>query len=278
MKVFVSTDIEGTAGIVDWSQVIGPGPKYEAGRRLLLDEVNAAIDGALEAGATEIVVNDAHWTMQNLEPAELHGEASLVSGKHKPLYMMQGLDASFAAVFLVSYHGAISAERATLTHTYNPYAFHEIRLNDAAVGESAINALVALAYGVPVALITGDAATAEEARPFMPGLEAVVVKDSIGRFAAQSLHPAVACERIREGARRGLERVRDLAPPAIDLPARLDLSLSSADMTEMATRIRGVERTGVRMVRLEDDDPLRLYRTFVTVVILTATLVDAVPA
>jgi len=91
VKVFLSTDIEGTAGIVDWGQVLGSG-EYEMGRRLLQNEVNAAIDGALEAGATELVVNDSHWTMQNLLPAELHGRASLISGKHKPLYMMEGLD------------------------------------------------------------------------------------------------------------------------------------------------------------------------------------------
>ena len=277
MKIFLSTDIEGAAGIVDWSQVVGPGPKYEAGRRLLLGEVNAAIDGALAAGATEFVVNDAHWTMQNLEPEELHGEASLVSGRHKPLFMMQGLDPSFDAVFLVAYHGAIGAERATLSHTYNPNAFHEVRLNGTPVGESAVNALVALAHGVPVALLTGDAATAEEARPFLPDLEAVVVKDSLGRFAAQSLHPTVARARIHDGARRALGRLDELRPPVIELPARLDLSLQSADMAEIATRLRGVERTGVRAVRLEDGDPLRLYETFVTAGILARTLVDAEP-
>ena len=92
MKVFISFDMEGVAGIVDWSQCRGPGQPYEEGRRLLLGEVNAAIDGAMAGGATEIVCNDSHGTMNNLDPEELHGQAAYVSGRHKPLYMMQGLD------------------------------------------------------------------------------------------------------------------------------------------------------------------------------------------
>lgn len=103
--------------------------EYERGRALLLGEVNAAIEGALAAGATEVVVNDAHWTMHNLDPADLAGGASLISGKQKPLYMMEGLDDSFDVVFLVAYHGSIGAERAVLSHTFNPSAISEARLN-----------------------------------------------------------------------------------------------------------------------------------------------------
>src|SRR5262245_59361005 len=132
MKVFLSSDIEGTAGIVDWGQVLGEG-EYALGRRLLLAEVNAAIDGAMAGGATEVVGNDAHWTMQNLPPDELHGGASYISGKHKPLYMMEGLDASYDAVFFVSYHGSISAERAILSHTYNPFAVYDVQINGTVV-------------------------------------------------------------------------------------------------------------------------------------------------
>ncbi len=275
MKIFLSSDIEGTAGIVDWGQVLGSG-EYEMGRRLLLSEVNAAIDGAIAGGAREVVVNDSHWTMQNLPPAELHGRASSISGRHKPHYMMEGLDGSFDAVFFVSYHGSISAERAILSHTYNPSAVHEARLNGVVAGESAINALVALHHAVPVALITGDEATVAEAEPFMPGIEGVVVKRSITRFAAHSLHPEEACERIREGAQRALERLSSLAPPRIDLPARLDVTFLTADMAEMATWVGGIERTGVRSVRIQDADPLAVYRRFVTVIALTRVIAERV--
>ncbi len=111
MKVFVSSDMEGTAGVVDWEQCVGHGPEAIAGRRLLLAEVNAAIEGAVAGGATEIVVNDSHSTMRNLPPAELAAGASYISGSHKPLYMMQGLDGSFGAVVFISYHGSIGAPR-----------------------------------------------------------------------------------------------------------------------------------------------------------------------
>jgi D-amino peptidase len=274
VKVFLSSDIEGTAGIVDWGQVLGSG-EYEMGRRLLQDEVNAAIDGAVDAGAGEIVVNDSHWTMQNLLPAELHAGASYISGKHKPLYMMEGLDESFDAVFFVAYHGSISAETAILSHTYNPFTIYDVKLNGTVVGESAINALVALHHRVPVALITGDDTTVVEAEPFMPGIEGVVVKRSISRFAAHSLHPQEARRLIRAGAARAVSGLSALRPPSISLPARLDVTLLTADMAEMATWVGGVERTDVRAVRIENDDPLALYRRFVTVVALTRTIAEA---
>jgi D-amino peptidase len=169
VKVFISFDMEGVAGIVDWSQCRAPGQHYEEGRRLLLGEVNAAIDGALDGGATEIVCNDSHGTMFNLDPAELHGRAAYVAGRHKPMYMMEGLDGSFDAVFLVGYHGSISGEGAVLSHTYNPQVISHAELNQTRVGESGINALAALAHGVPVALVTGDQHTTAEAAPFCPG-------------------------------------------------------------------------------------------------------------
>jgi D-amino peptidase len=274
VNVFISTDIEGTAGIVDWQQVLGPGPEYELGRELLTNEVNAAIDGAAEAGARHILVNDAHWTMQNMRPGALHHEASYLSGKHKPLYMMEGLDATFDAVFMIAYHGGISAERAILSHTYNPLAVWEARLNGVPVGESALNALVALHHRVPVVLITGDDATAAEAQPFMPGIETVVVKRSITRFAAESVHPDRACALIRAGATSALARIAAISPPAIDLPATVEVTFLTADMAEMATWIRGVERAGARTVKVIDDDPLRLYRTFVTIIGLTRSIVE----
>lgn len=274
MKIFISSDIEGTAGIADWGQVLMGSHEYELGRTLLEGEVNAAIEGAQEAGATAFVVNDAHHTMQNLRPQNLAGRASLVSGFHKPLYMMEGLDETFACAFLVSYHGSISAEHAVLSHTYNPQAIWHAELNGKVVGESAINMLVAAHYRVPIVLVTGDDATAEEATRFAPGIEAVVVKRSITRFAAESLHPDEARERIREGARRAVSAAASAAPPEIELPARLDLTLLTTDLAEMATWIRGVERSGPRSVRISDDDPLRLYRTFVTLIALTRSLVE----
>lgn len=269
MKVFISFDMEGVAGIVDWEQCVGFGPAYEIGQRLTLEEVNAAIDGALEGGATEIVVNDSHWTMQNLPPDALRGEASYISGRHKPDYMMQGLDDSFDAVFFVGYHGSISGDSSVLSHTYNPATIGEVRLGGEPTGEAGINALVAMRYGVPIALITGDAHTAEQAGHFMPDAERVVVKDSITRFAAHNIHPEAARRLIREGAARAAAKASSLGAPALDLPARLEIDFLNADMAEIATWIRGVERTGTRTATIEGDDPLEVFRSFVGVTYLT---------
>ncbi len=129
MKIYISTDFEGVAGIVDWDQIMVGSHDYDLGRRLLLGELNAAIDGAAAAGAAEFVVNDSHSSMRNLAPDLLHGQATLLSGKHKPLYMMEGLDASFDAIFFLGYHGSIGASQAVLGHTYNPRAIWEVRLD-----------------------------------------------------------------------------------------------------------------------------------------------------
>jgi D-amino peptidase len=272
MKVFISFDMEGVAGIVDWSQCRGPGQAYEEGRQLLLGEVNAAIDGALAGGATEIVCNDSHGTMFNLDPARLHGQASYVSGRHKPLYMMQGLDAwggGADVVFMVGYHGSISGESSVLSHTYNPSVVSHVELNGVRVGESGINALVALAWQVPVGLITGDRQTAGEADPFLPDCERVVVKESFTRFGAAHLHPEAAQAKIAAGARRAAERAAEMKPPAISLPATLEVHMQTADMAEVASWVRGVERTGVRTVGIRGDDPLAMFRSFVGITYIT---------
>ena len=274
MKIFLSSDMEGTTGVVDWLQCRGPHPEYEYYRGLLQAEVNAAIDGALAAGATEFLVNDSHSTMQNLRPDELHGGAAYLSGRHKPRYMMEGLDSSFDAIFFVSYHGSMSSAASTLSHTYNPNAISDVWLNDTIAGESGINALVALAHRVPIVLITGDRTTGEEAEPFCPGIEKVVVKESVSRFAASSLHPERARELIFEGAQRALQRLDSFAPPAIELPATLKVRYRNGDLAEMATWLRGVERVDEKTVTMTDEDPLRLYQTFIISVLLTRGIAE----
>lgn len=276
MKIFVSSDMEGTAGVVDWSQCRHGQPEYAYYRTLLQEEVNAAIEGAMAGGADAFLVNDSHSTMSNLRPDALSGRARYLSGRHKPLYMMQGLDSSYDGVFFISYHGSMGGEQATLSHTYNPLAISEVRLNGVVAGESGINALVALGHGVPVLLITGDTTTAAELEPFCPGAVGAVVKSSVSRFAADSLHPEEAREVIRDAARRAVEGLRSAPLPRIELPATLTVRMRNPDLAEMATWITGVERdpADAVTVRITDEDPVRLYRTFVTVVLLTRGIAE----
>jgi D-amino peptidase len=261
--------MEGVAGIVDWSQCRPPGQPYEEGRQLLLGEVNAAIDGALEAGATEVVCNDSHGAMNNLDPAALHGRASYVAGRHKPLYMMEGMDSSVDAVFFVGYHGSISGASSVLSHTYNPSVISKVSLNGAECGESGINALVALAHDAPVALITGDQQTITEGGPFFKEAERIVVKQSITRFSAAQLHPADARMRIAAGAAQALRRLPSIGLPDIALPARLDIEVQTADMAQVASWVKGAERTGTRTIAIEGDDPLAVFRSFVALTYIT---------
>jgi D-amino peptidase len=274
MKVFLSSDMEGTAGVVDWEQCVGPGPEAAAGRKLLLAEVNAAIDGAVAGGATEIVVNDSHSTMRNLPPGELKGGASYISGSHKPLYMMQGLDDSFDAVLFVSYHGSIGAP-AGLSHTYNPRAVMEARLDGVVTGEAGINALVAAHYGVPVVLVTGDRSACDETTALIPGVHTAVVKEAVSRLAAHSLHPDRACDLIRETARRAVADASAIKPPPL-ASATLEVDVRTTDIAEAASWVRGVERTGDRRLRFTGDNPLAVYRSFCAAILLTRTVAEVV--
>jgi D-amino peptidase len=169
----------------------------------------------------------------------------------------------------VGYHGSISGESSILSHTYNPSVVSHVSLNGVRVGESGINALVALGCGVPIGLITGDRQTAAEADPFLADAERVVVKESFTRFGAVNQHPEVARARIAEAARRAVERVASLRRPAIPLPATLEVHMQTADMAEVASWVRGAERAGVRTVSISGDDPMAMFRSFVAVTSIT---------
>ncbi len=272
MKVFLSTDMEGTAGVVAWEQCVGDGPQAEAGRRLLLAEVNAAIEGAVAGGATDVVVNDSHSTMRNLPADRLAGGASYVSGAHKPLYMMQGLDDSFGACLFVSYHGSVGAA-AGLSHTYNPNAVIEARLDGRVTGEAGINALVAAHYRVPVVLVTGDRCACDETAALIPGVHSAVVKEHVSRVAAHSLHPELACELIKLQARAAVQTAADAPPPRFD-PGVLELSVRTTDIAEAASWVRGVDRTGPRELRIHGDTHLGTYRSFCAAILLTRTVAE----
>jgi D-amino peptidase len=272
VRVFVSCDMEGVAGIVDWSQCQpSGGPAYAAGCNLMLGEVNAAIAGAMTAGVRDIVVNDSHGAMFNLDPAAIARPATYVSGRHKPDYMMQGLDGTFDAVFFVGYHGSISGKPSALSHTYNPEVISRVRLNGQEVGESGINALAAVSHGVPIALVSGDAVAVEEASSFAPDGVCVTTKRSITRFSAHHLRPAEACDRVRDGARRAVDAVvaGEVGLPRIDFPATLDVDCQTGDMAEVATWVKGVERLSERSVRIAGDEGLPMFRSFVALTYIT---------
>ncbi len=273
MKVYLSVDMEGVAGIAAWEQCIAGGDDYPLGRALVTGEVLAAVSAAAAAGATEILVNDSHSAMRNLAPDALPAPVSYLSGRFKPRYMMQGLDETFDAAVFLGYHAAI-ATPGVLSHTYNPKAVAGVRINGTTTGEAGINALVAQHFRVPVVVITGDQYVGPEAEPFCPGIRPVVVKESISRHAARHLHPTVARERIGETVHSALSTLEEFAPPSVPLPATMEVDFVSPDMAEQATWIRGVARLAERTVTVTDDQPLRLFDTFIAMVYLTRSLAD----
>jgi D-amino peptidase len=272
MDVYISADVEGVAGIASWSQITPGADDYAVGRSLMIGEVNAAIEGAAAAGADRIVVNDAHSRMTNLLPEAIDPRAHLVLGHSKPLYMLQGLDASFDAAFFIGYHGSIGEPEAILSHTYNPRAIWEARVDGRVVGEIGINALVCEYFGVPVRLVTGDQATVREAREIFPSVHGAEVKRSFGRYSAESLSPSRSRRVIRDEAEASLAAISRLEPAR--RAVTMDLTFLVADMASMAEWIRGVERTGPRSVSYAAADGLQAYQTFYAILTLTRSIAE----
>ena len=198
MKVFISADMEGATGVVAWVQTEPKYPAYEAARALMIGDVNAAIAGAFEGGATEVIVNDSHDLMLNLPLAELDPRARLLSGPEKPLSMVEGVEGCDLA-FFTGYHARMGTPRAVLDHTY-VFRCHRVWLNDLEVGETGINAAVAGHYGVPVALVTGDEAVCAEARELLGEVETAAVKEARGRQSALCAPQSATRELIREAS------------------------------------------------------------------------------
>lgn len=271
MKVYMSVDIEGVAGVVDALQgnVASGGSDFELGRRLMTEEANAAIEGALAAGATEIVVNDSHASMRNLLPELLHPQAKLIQGRLKPEFMVEGLDSSFDAVFFVGYHAAAGVPDGVLNHAYHPY---ELRGNGQVWSETGINAMMAGYFGVPVALITGDDAAVRDAESILPPHIGVSVKRGITRYAGESLHPSEARTRIRAAAEESLRRLSDWKPVETSTPVTIEMDLYYSFQADVVALMPSVERIGERTIRFQSDNLLDAYHTFVASYYLTRSI------
>jgi D-amino peptidase len=271
MKIYLSVDIEGVAGIVDANQGnLAGGWEYDLGRALMTGEANAAIEGAIEAGATEIVVNDSHAQMRNLIPTELNASARLIQGRIKHRFMTEGLDDSFDAVMLVGYHAPAGVRDGVLNHAFHPY---ELRYNGRVWSEIGLTASVAGHYGVPVVLVTGDDAAVRDAAECLPAHVGVSVKRGISRLAGDSLHPERAREVIRQGARRAVEQLGKIDPLAVDTPVTIEIDFYFSPQADVAALIPTVERIGDRTIRFQAADALEAYRTFLATYYITRNLV-----
>jgi len=216
VKIYIHTDIEGVAGVVQWDHAHGhggpadpAGPYYERSKRLLTAEINAAIEAALEEGADEIVVSDDHGP-GGIDPELLHPKARLLFGK--PFPRGRGFDRSFDAMFFIGQHAMNLTPNANLCHTYSSKGIRRMLLNGQEIGEIGMRAALAGSFGVPVALFTGDDKACAEAKAILPAVELVAVKTSLGRTSALCLHPIEARKAIKAGVARALRRLGDYKP------------------------------------------------------------------
>jgi D-amino peptidase len=282
MKILISADMEGTCGIVHFNQELSseyagymglqPSPDYEWARRLLTQEVNAAIDGAMEGGADEVIVNEAHNGMRNLIPEMLNPRAMLINGSDKPLGMMQGTDLGVDGIICIGYHARANTPGAVMCHTYS-LSIQEIRLNGVPVGEGGLNSAIAGYFNVPFLMICGDDKVVKEVKGLLgEKLVGVAVKQGISRAAAIQMHPEEARKLIKEGARKAAGLTKELKPYKPTLPVRMEMDLINATQADRAEFLPGIERIGPTSVAYTAADMLTIAKAFHVLSSLTGAL------
>jgi D-amino peptidase len=262
MRVFVSIDMEGVAGLAHLQQVMNGAPDYPESRRLMTEEANAAIAGAFDGGGTAVVVGDSHGTMYNLLTELLDPRAEAVIGSPKTYSMMAGLEADTGVCLFVGYHAAAGTQAAVLDHTYSGRAIYACRVNGDAWTEADLNAALAGAMGIPVGLITGDDKACAAISERLPWVVPVVVKQGMGRNAARSLHPSEARVRIRDGATRAVRAAiaGRLTPFRLPPPFDMEADLANTGCADLCVLAPGTERVGARTVRFRTNDFAEAYR------------------
>ncbi len=256
MRVFVSVDMEGVTGVAAPTDVVKGEADYAAGRDLLVGDVNAAVEGAIAGGATDVLVNDSHSSMANLPRGALHEDARLIRGRTKPRSMMQGIDPDHGVALFVGYHAMAGTPGAVLNHTFIGHELLRLRVDGAEAGELGWNARLAGALGVPVGLVTGDDATAAEAHDEVgSAVRTAVVKGGIDRFTADCHPPAVARDRIRSEAQRAVEvaEAGGLSPLSPTEPTTIEADWSATNQAARAASMPGVDRAGPRTTAVEAD-------------------------
>lgn len=252
-RVFISIDMEGISSIVSWPEVDRNNSEYAHTRKIMAGDLNAAIEGALEAGAKEIVVSDAHGGMRNLRPEEVHEAAQLIRGSPKPNSMMEGIKEGFDAAMYVGYHSMKGTENGICAHTISGSVVQAIWINGRMTGEFGMNSALAGHYGVPSVFLAGDYAATVEAEAFVPGITTATVKWALGRYSAKCLHPNVAAKLIKKMAKEALTKEYP-APRVVDSPVEVKVTLATSTQADVSSLIPSLERVdGTTMKGVYDD-------------------------
>ena len=273
MKILIACDMEGITGVTSFEQVDPSTAEYQRFRRLMTGDVNAAIAGAFEGGADEVVVTDGHWFGSNILVEELDPRACLNTGSPAPLAMVQAVDAGVDAAFFVGYHARAGSQNAILDHTWSSSKVANLWLNGLLVGETGLNSSLCGHFNVPVVLVTGDQSVCQEARLWLTDVTTVAVKQASGRHAAEVLAPAVTAELIRSGAKTALERFKaEGLPRPVELltPIKVTVEFIYSDMADQATLLPKSARLDGRRIEVTCDSMLDAYHAFRAAVTLAS--------
>ncbi|MFI0732194.1 M55 family metallopeptidase [Streptomyces sp. NPDC021225] len=273
MKILISADMEGATGVT-WPADVLPGtPQWERCRHLFTSDVSAAVTGFFDGGADEVLINEAHWSMRNLLLEELDERAAMLTGKHKSLSMVEGVQhGDVDGIAFVGYHTGAGTE-GVLAHTYLANSITGVWVDGVPASEGRLNSLVVAEYGVPVVLVTGDDRTCEDAKGYAPAARSVAVKDYVSRYAAVCRTPARTAADIRAAAREAAPLAVRHEPVQAG-PFTVELEFDAEHLVGAATAVPGVEHSGVRRVAYTSPDMYEGIRCFKAVTTLVSAAVE----
>jgi D-amino peptidase len=260
LKVYISVDMEGIAGVVTADQLGPTGFEYARAREFMTGEALAAIAGARDAGATQIVVSDSHGNGQNLLIDKFPPEVTIIRSWPRPLMMMQGIDSTFDAAVFIGYHASTTNPAGVRAHTISSATLAAVELNGVAMPESGINAAIAGYFGVPIVAISGDNVAVSEAQALIGAMEGAVVKQAISFHAAATMTPEAAQQLVRQKVKAGVQRRASIRPYVVRAPVRLDLTLKNYTPAEMLSYLPMVQRTTSHAIRFTGRDILEVSR------------------
>ena len=253
MRVYINTDLEGVAGVAMDSQIGGDSAEYQKARRLLTHEVNAAVEGALSGGATDVLVNDGHASGFNFIFEELHPGARYLMGTSRPVWL-PGLTEETEASLGVGLHAMAGTQSAVRDHTMSSVSWHNLWVNGRPMGEIGLWAAIAGHYDVPCVLVTGCEKACEEAVALIPGIETVVTKQGVSRYAAIMEPAEKVREMIRAGAKAALAKVGAVEPLKVETPVEIRIEFNLSAYADQIRIIPGRERVDARTIVFRGPD------------------------
>jgi D-amino peptidase len=276
MKLFISADMEGIAGVSTIRQMVKEG-EYQRFRKLMTAEVNAAIRGAFNAGAKEVVVADGHGNMSNIIIEELDPRARLVSGNNRVMCQLEGLDETFNGIIFIGHHGREGGSKAVISHTLAGVCVNEMKINGKIVGETEMNAMVAGAFDVPAIFISGDNLYVSEVKETLPEVESVITKYAKDRLSAELLHPEIVNGMVEEGVAKAVQNISSFEPlETKDKETTFEIQFKGPQQAQMTTTIPSVEMTSPTSIKFTCSDMVTAYKHMWGCVIIATAATDGV--